>query len=68
MGLPLQARVERTVHAVETDWLSNKEKIPCTVVSKEGHADSLLGHERNHRNFLEKVVTINSASYFQLLR
>ena len=27
---------------MEAHWLSSKEKVPGTVVSKKGHADSLL--------------------------
>ena len=38
MGFPLQAGVKKT----------DKEKVPGTVVSKEGEFDSLLGHERTH--------------------
>ena len=33
--------------AVERQWLSGKENGGSAVVSKEGDADSLLGHERN---------------------
>ena len=48
MSLPLQAWVGKSVHEVETHRLSGKEKVLGAVVSKEGHADSLLGHERTH--------------------
>ena len=48
MGLPLLARVENTVHGMETDWLSGREKVSATVISKEGHTDSLLEHEKTH--------------------
>ena len=48
MDLPLQAWVEKTVYGVEIRWLSGREIIPDAVVSKEGHADSYLGHERTH--------------------
>ena len=34
--------VKKTVHGVETHWLSSIEKIPGLLVSKEGHADNLL--------------------------
>ena len=37
-----------SLHRVETHWLSGKEKVPGAAVRKEGHADSLLEHERNH--------------------
>ena len=42
IGLPQQARVEMTVHGMETHWLSCKEKVSGSAVSKEGHADMLL--------------------------
>ena len=48
MGLPLWSWMEKTVHGVKKHWLSNKEKVLGATVSKEGHADSLLGHERIH--------------------
>ena len=48
MGLPLQVRVKETVDGVETHRLSGKERFPGTSVSKEGHADCLLAHERTH--------------------
>ena len=48
MGLPLQTWIEKTVYTVETHWLSSKEKVPGIAVHKEGHADSVLGHERIH--------------------
>ena len=35
---------------VETCWFSSKESVVGTAVNKEGHADSLLGYERNHHN------------------
>ena len=46
MGLQLEAWVKKKVHGVETHWLSGKEKVPATAVCKEGHVDSVLGHER----------------------
>ena len=48
MGLPIQAWVDKSVHRVETYWLSGKEKVPGTAISKEGHADSFLRHEMTH--------------------
>ena len=48
MDLLIQAWVEKIVHWIETHWLSGKEKVQGTVVSKEGDTDSLLGHERTH--------------------
>ena len=49
VGLPQRAWLEKTVHEVETFWLSDKEKVPVTAISKEGDADNFLGHERGHR-------------------
>ena len=43
---PLWSWVKNIVHEVETHWLSSKKKVLATVVSKEDHSDSLLGHER----------------------
>ena len=48
MGFPQRICVEKTVHGVEMHWLSDKEKVPGVAVSKEGHVDSLLGHEETH--------------------
>ena len=49
MGLPLKAQDEKRIHRVETHWLSSKEKVADTMVSKEGHADCLLEDERTHQ-------------------
>ena len=35
-------------NGVKTHWLSGKEKVPVSAVSKEGHADSLLSYEKTH--------------------
>ena len=32
--------------------LSDKEKVPGAVVSKEDHADSFVGHNRTHHYWL----------------
>ena len=67
IDLPLQAWVEKTVHGMETHWLSSKEKVPGAAVSKESHAVSLLEHERTHPpDFLEKGTTVNSALYYNI--
>ena len=55
--------MQKTVHGVETHKLSGKETFPVAMVNKEGHADSFSLHERTHTNFLEKGVTVKSASY-----
>ena len=58
-GLPLRAWREKTVNGVERHWLFAKETVPCTVVIKEGHADSLLGCERaNHHWFPRKNMQL----------
>ena len=44
----LRAWIIKTVNWVETQWLFDKENIPRVVVSKEVHADSVLGNERTH--------------------
>ena len=49
MSLQLQALVEKTVHGVKTQWFSGKENVLGAVVSKEGYADSFLGHERTYQ-------------------
>ena len=65
MGLRLRAWVKKTVHGMETD---GKEKVLSAVVSKDGHAYSLLGHERTHHYWFPlKGATVNSASYCQSL-
>ena len=42
---------EKTVYGGETQWLSGKEKVINAAVSKNGHADSFLEHERTHHNW-----------------
>ena len=48
MDLPLQTWVEKTAHGKKKDWISSKEKVRRAKVSKEGDADSLLGHWKTH--------------------
>ena len=58
--------VEKTFHGVKIHWLSSKGKVPGAAVSKEGYADSLLGHERNHLYWSpggRGDATLNIASY-----
>ena len=45
MGLPQQAWVEKTIHGVETHWLSGKKNIRGAAISKD-NANSFMGHER----------------------
>ena len=66
MGFTLQAWVEKTVHEVETHWLSGKEKVPGVAISKEGDAISVLGHEGPTTGNLKKGATINRVSCCQL--
>ena len=69
MGLPLRARVKKTVHGVETHWLSGKEKVLGAAVSKESHAGTVFYDMKCLSiDFLEEGATVNSASYCQLLR
>ena len=69
MGFPIWAKVKKTVHGVGTHWLSCHEKVLRAAVRKEGHADSLVEHKRCITiDFIEKVATVNTASYCQLLR
>ena len=65
LGLPLQACAEKTVYGVGKHCLSGKGKVLCTAVSKEGHADYVLGHEMTHHYwFLWKRC--NRKHFFQL--
>ena len=70
MGLPQRTWVEKTVHGIETHWLSGQENVPGTAVSKEGHADTQLGNKMNDQSWFPwpKSVTLNSATYCQLLK
>ena len=43
--------LQLTVDEVEAHWHSNKEKVPDAAVSKEGHADSVLGHKKTHHHW-----------------
>ena len=54
--LSLFAWVEKIDHRVETHLLSGEEKVLGTVISKEGHADSHLRHERAHHYWFKKIV------------
>ena len=51
-GLNKNLILEETDHGLETHWLSAKEKILGTEVSKEGQADNILKHERPHHYWL----------------
>ena len=62
--MPWQAWVKKTVDEVETQWPSSKAKILGGVFSKEGHAESLLRHERSHHtDFLKEGATVYNAFY-----
>ena len=39
-------QVEKRDPVVETHWLYSIQKNPRTALSKEGHADSVLGYEK----------------------
>ena len=47
IGLPFQVWVKKAMHSVETLTQGN-ENLSDAVVSKEGHADTVLGHDRIH--------------------
>ena len=52
MGLSLWTWVKKTIYGLEMHWCYSKEKILGAALSKEGHADSLLGYEKtNHHWF-----------------
>ena len=69
MDMPQQAWIKKTVQRVETHWLASKEKLQGAAASKEGYADSLLGHKKPMIiDFFEKDATVNSTSYCQLIR
>ena len=68
LNLGLSLRVKKTVHGVGTSWNTGKEKVSKAVVSKEGHADSVLGHDNTCHYWFEKWETVNNASYQQPLR
>ena len=56
--------VEKIVDGMEANWLSGREKDPGAAVSKEDHAESVLGYERPiNIDFLEKGTTVNKAFY-----
>ena len=58
MSLSLRACVEKTVHGLETYWLSVEKNVPGAVISKEGLAENLLRYERLFMlNFPEKAAT-----------
>ena len=48
IGLSLRAWAEKTVYGENINWLSCKEKVQGAAISKEGHADNVLGHEMTH--------------------
>ena len=48
MGLPQQACLKREFMEWKHSDSPVKKKVLGAVVSKEGHADSLLEHERTH--------------------
>ena len=46
--------VEKTVHRVETYWISGKENVPGAAVKNEGHADCILRSMTS--DFLDKKL------------
>ena len=61
MDISQQYWVEKTLHGVETHWLSGKENVPGTTVSTKV---MLLGPE----NILKKDVTLNNDFNWKLRR
>ena len=66
MGLPLQSLSKKDSQFEWKDWPSPIKELLSAVVSKEGHAESLLGHERTH--YFLKKMKLNNAFYCQRLR
>ena len=68
MGLPLRNWVEKILHGMEIPWLSGWEKVHGAGLCKEGHAESILGHERIRRyRFPWRRATLTSATNFPFL-
>ena len=68
MGLPQQAWIKVIVHGVETYWLSRKESVLDTTISKEGHTETIFWDIKGAMTigFLEKSAAVNNASHCQL--
>ena len=45
-GFSLWSWFKKTVYPVKTHWLSGKEQVLGSAVSKENYADKLLGNEK----------------------
>ena len=67
IDLPLRTGVEKTYYCAKMHSLSGKEKVPGAKFIKNGHANSLQGHERIHHWCFDKDAKLNSASYGQFL-
>ena len=48
LDLPQRTWIEKTDYRVEQHADSPEKKVLCATINKEGHADSVLKHERNH--------------------
>ena len=62
--------MKKTVHGMETYWLSSKENVLVAVVSKEGNADNVLRLENTLLlliSFKKKSANENCASSRKLL-
>ena len=68
LGLLLWAWTKRTVHGVETNWFSGKEKVSGAAISKEDDTDSLLGHKKIHHYWFPwkrcKCKLLSIANFF----
>ena len=49
---------KKRVHRVEAHWLSGKEKVSCATISKEGHVDSVLEHEKSHHYWFSLKISL----------
>ena len=66
---PRRDSLEKIFNGGETYWISGKEKVLRLGVSKGDQANSLLGHKRPVTiDFFQKGATVNSTSYYNLLK
>ena len=67
IGLPLCAWIEKTIHGVETHWLSDKEKVQGAGINEEEYADRLLWQKEPIINrFLKKMCYCKRCLFYQL--
>ena len=67
MDFSSRALIQKTVHKVETQWVSGKEKVPGAAVSQERWTNCFFNKKGTISiDFLEKGTTINSVSDYQI--